>query len=62
MKGCLVDGLYLGASLKQYWDSYALQMNSVDESDTGKKDFRQKTKSIYRYNSCLYGVPIVRIV
>jgi len=40
MKGCLVDGLYLGASLKHYWDSYALQMNSVDESDTGKKDFR----------------------
>lgn len=40
MKGCLIDGLYLGASLKQYWDSYALQMNSVDEADTGKKDFR----------------------
>lgn len=40
MKGCLTDGLYLGASLKQYWDSYASQMNLVDESEPSKKEFR----------------------
>jgi hypothetical protein len=50
MKGCLTDGLYIGAALKKY----------REDKEIG--GVVQKRKNIYKYNTVTFGVPIVRIV
>jgi hypothetical protein len=55
LKGCLTEGLYLGASLRKYKEDKDITNAS------GEKEIQRK-KSIYKYNPVTYGVPIIRIV
>ena len=62
LRGCLVDGLYLGASLKRFWDTWHQEVVDLEDEDTLKTDYIAKTKNLFRHNTVTYGVPIVRIV
>ena len=62
LRGCLTDGLYLGASLKRSWEQYAQEADNLADDDQGRIDYLDKTKNLFRHNTCTYGVPIVRIV
>ena len=62
LRGCLTDGLYLGASLKRFWEQYFQETENLEETDPQKLDYLAKTRNLFKHNACTYGVPIVRIV
>lgn len=62
LRGVLTDGLYMGASLKRYWETYAVEVQDLEPSDPQRLAFELNTRNLFRHNTCTYGVPIVRVV
>ena len=61
LRGTLTDGLYLGAAIKRYWENYLIEVQDLEDTDPQKVAFYQNTRSLFKLNTCTYGVPIVRI-
>lgn len=59
LRGTLTEGLYLGASVKQHW---AREVETYVEGEGGVKDSEAKHRNLFRFNTCTFGVPIVRVV
>ena len=62
LRGCLSEGLYLGAALKRYWAQLAHDVQGLDDTCEPRRAYLSKSRSLFRHNTCTYGVPLVRIV
>lgn len=62
LRGCLSEGLYLGAALKRYWAQLAHDVDGLDDGCEPRRVYLAKSRSLFRHNTCTYGVPLVRIV
>ena len=58
----LTDGIYLGGALRKHWSDYALDVGNIEPDHEDAIAYRNKSKLLYKLNTTLYGVPIVRIV
>jgi hypothetical protein len=58
----LQDGIYLGGALRKHWSDYAIDVANVQEDHEDVIKYKEKSKLLYKINTTLYGVPLVRIV
>lgn len=63
LRGTLVEGLYLGAALRQHWQR--LEGDGEDAilegQDEATAQTQKKLRNLFRQNTCTFGVPIVRV-
>ena len=63
LRGSLQEGIYLGASVKKYWNELEARHQALGEDKDGlKAETAAKLRNIFRHNTVTYGVPIVRVV
>lgn len=62
LRGSLLDGVYLGHSMKKYWNQLTIDHQDMDPNEKQYLEYLKNTRTLFRINSVTYGVPLVRIV
>ena len=54
---------FLTDTLRNFREQYAQKAkNLIDEDDLNSIKYKDKTKNLFKHNSCIYGVPIMTII